>query len=340
MQDCFKLLHFHLGSQIPNIRIVKRRAQRGGAGLCRAGASAAPGWNTSTSAAAWASTTTARRPTSNRASTTRSQEYANDVVYHIQTRVRRSRRAASDDHLGERPRRRRLPQRAGLQRAGRRRPGRTATTMPLDIPPEIASSRCSTWSRPIKNVTARNALESYPRRPAGARHGDEPVHRRLPAARAARPWPRTCSGRSARRSSGWPSRSTTCPRNWKASTRCCRDTYFCNFSLFQSMPDSWAIKQLFPGDADSPARTSGRRGTPCSATSPATSDGKIDQFIDRRDVKTHAAAAPVQRRALLPRRVPDRRLPGNPRRPAQPVRRHERRPRRPRRPAATSCSKR
>ena len=24
------------------------------------------------------------------------------------------------------------------------------------------------------------------------------------------------------------------------------DTYFCNFSVFQSMPDSWAIKQLFP----------------------------------------------------------------------------------------------
>ena len=23
------------------------------------------------------------------------------------------------------------------------------------------------------------------------------------------------------------------------------DTYFCNFSLFQSIPDSWAIKQLF-----------------------------------------------------------------------------------------------
>src|SRR4029078_4888269 len=24
------------------------------------------------------------------------------------------------------------------------------------------------------------------------------------------------------------------------------ETYFCNFSLFQSCPDSWAIKQLFP----------------------------------------------------------------------------------------------
>src|SRR5207244_13362699 len=24
------------------------------------------------------------------------------------------------------------------------------------------------------------------------------------------------------------------------------DTYFCNFSVFQSLPDSWAIDQLFP----------------------------------------------------------------------------------------------
>ena len=24
------------------------------------------------------------------------------------------------------------------------------------------------------------------------------------------------------------------------------DVYFCNFSLFQSVPDSWAIRQVFP----------------------------------------------------------------------------------------------
>ena len=24
------------------------------------------------------------------------------------------------------------------------------------------------------------------------------------------------------------------------------DTYFCNFSVFQSLPDSWALDQLFP----------------------------------------------------------------------------------------------
>jgi arginine decarboxylase len=62
------------------------------------------------------------------------------------------------------------------------------------------------------------------------------------------------------------------------------DTYFCNFSLFQSIPDSWAIKQLFPvmpiHGLDKPPSTHAVLGDiTCD------SDGKIDQFIDRRDVK-------------------------------------------------------
>jgi len=62
------------------------------------------------------------------------------------------------------------------------------------------------------------------------------------------------------------------------------DTYFCNFSLFQSMPDSWAIKQLFPVMPihrlkDEPVR----RGVLADIT--CDSDGKIDAFIDLRDVK-------------------------------------------------------
>jgi len=62
------------------------------------------------------------------------------------------------------------------------------------------------------------------------------------------------------------------------------DTYFCNFSLFQSMPDSWAIKQLFPVMPihrlkEEPTR----RGVLADIT--CDSDGKIDQFIDMRDVK-------------------------------------------------------
>ena len=62
------------------------------------------------------------------------------------------------------------------------------------------------------------------------------------------------------------------------------DTYFCNFSLFQSMPDSWAVKQLFPimpihRLEEEPFRHGILGDISCD------SDGKVDQFIDRRDVK-------------------------------------------------------
>ena len=56
------------------------------------------------------------------------------------------------------------------------------------------------------------------------------------------------------------------------------DRYFCNFSLFQSLPDSWAIDQLFPvmpvHRLDEPPE---RRGTLQDVT--CDSDGKIDRFI-------------------------------------------------------------
>ena len=69
------------------------------------------------------------------------------------------------------------------------------------------------------------------------------------------------------------------------------DTYFCNFSLFQSIPDSWAIKQLFPlmpihRLSEAPTRQAVLGDITCD------SDGKIDQFIDRRDVKRTLALHP------------------------------------------------
>lgn len=56
------------------------------------------------------------------------------------------------------------------------------------------------------------------------------------------------------------------------------DRYFCNFSLFQSLPDSWAIDQLFPIMPvhrldEEPVR----RGTIQDVT--CDSDGKIDRFV-------------------------------------------------------------
>ncbi len=60
------------------------------------------------------------------------------------------------------------------------------------------------------------------------------------------------------------------------------DRYFANFSVFQSLPDSWAIDQLFPIVPihrldEEPTR----RGTIQDVT--CDSDGKIDRFIGGRD---------------------------------------------------------
>jgi arginine decarboxylase len=58
------------------------------------------------------------------------------------------------------------------------------------------------------------------------------------------------------------------------------DRYFCNFSLFQSLPDSWAIDQLFPiMPIHRLTEPPSRRGTLQDIT--CDSDGKIDQFVGR-----------------------------------------------------------
>ena len=62
------------------------------------------------------------------------------------------------------------------------------------------------------------------------------------------------------------------------------DTYFCNFSIFQSLPDAWAIDQLFPimplhRLAEQPTRRAVLADITCD------SDGKIDRFVSQRDVK-------------------------------------------------------
>jgi len=62
------------------------------------------------------------------------------------------------------------------------------------------------------------------------------------------------------------------------------DRYFCNFSLFQSLPDSWAIDQLFPiMPVHRLNEEPTRRGTLQDVT--CDSDGKIDQFVGWRKPK-------------------------------------------------------
>ena len=62
------------------------------------------------------------------------------------------------------------------------------------------------------------------------------------------------------------------------------DIYYCNFSVFQSIPDSWAIDQLFPimplhRLLELPKRNTVIADITCDC------DGKIDHFIDLHDVR-------------------------------------------------------
>lgn len=61
------------------------------------------------------------------------------------------------------------------------------------------------------------------------------------------------------------------------------DKFFCNFSLFQSLPDSWAIDQIFPIIPlqrldEKPDRSATIQDITCD------SDGKIDNFISTRNL--------------------------------------------------------
>lgn len=74
------------------------------------------------------------------------------------------------------------------------------------------------------------------------------------------------------------------PEELEHLERTLSDTYFCNFSVFQSLPDSWAIDHLFPVMPihrllEEPTRRAVLADITCD------SDGKIEHFINRRDVK-------------------------------------------------------
>ena len=83
------------------------------------------------------------------------------------------------------------------------------------------------------------------------------------------------------------------PAEITALTERLSSIYFCNFSVFQSIPDSWAIDQLFPimpihRLAEEPAC----RGVIADIT--CDSDGKIEHFIaDPESGEPHAAVLPL-----------------------------------------------
>src|SRR5213075_2262658 len=283
MGDCLNLLHFHLGSQINNIRNIKGaiielvrvyvELQRMGAGLQMIDVGGGLGVDYDGSKTNFESSINYGL-----------QEYANDVVFHVKeicdqagvdhpTIISESGRAMVAYHsvlvfnvLGW----------SGFAR--------------FDLPQQMTDDERRTMPAPVVNlfdtwqgIDGQNFMEYYhdasiskdavlnlfslgycslEQRSLAERLFFGICHKALEMVRKMEYVPEEFSGLEAMLS----------------------DTYFCNMSIFQSMPDSWAIDHLFPIlpihrlDEEPSCR-----GILADIT--CDSDGKVDRFIDKRDVK-------------------------------------------------------
>jgi arginine decarboxylase len=280
MLDCFKLLHFHLGSQITNIRHVKTAVteaaraytdlKRRGAGLEYIDIGGGLGVDYDGSQTNFESSVNYTL-----------QEYAADVVHHISTVckeadvphpniVSESGRAVVAYHsalvFGV----------LGVSGQG------NGDEVPGELPPE-SEQPLRDLVDTYKNVTSRNVLESF----HDAQQAMDVTMTLFSTGYI------SLEQRALAESMFWAicrkirrlcDQLDFVPEELEGLDTLLSDTYFCNFSLFQSMPDSWAIKQLFPV---MPIHRLNERPTRYAVLGDITcdSDGKIDQFIDRRDVK-------------------------------------------------------
>jgi len=279
MADCLNLLHFHLGSQITNIRQIKAAVNeaarvyvdlaRAGAGLKYLDVGGGLGIDYDGSQTDFESSVNYTL-----------QEYANDVIYHVQnvcdevevphpTIITESGRAIAAYHsvlvfnvLGV----------AGM--------GDT------DVPPEPpadAEQPLIDLQETYRGLTQKNLLESY-------HDAQQALDQALNLfSLGYLSLEQRCVAENlywaiCRRIQKLAGDLDYFPEELEGIDAMLSDTYFCNFSLFQSMPDSWAIKQLFPIMPihrlhEQPLRSAVLGDITCD------SDGKVDAFIDRRDVK-------------------------------------------------------
>ncbi len=279
MQDCLKLLHFHLGSQITNIRIVKgalieaarvyTELAKLGAGLQFMDVGGGLGVDYDGSQTNFESSMNYTL-----------QEYANDVVYHIQT--------VCDDAN--------VPHPTIISESGRAVVAYHSALVfnVLGVSgfgvEKVPSAANPEWEQPLvdlvetyNTITARNALEAFHDAQQALdmalslfNGGYLPLEQRSIAENLF--WA-ICT--KLQRLTQF---MAEVPEDLQNLDEQLSDTYFCNFSLFQSIPDSWAIKQLFPV---MPIHRLNEKPTTHAVLGDITcdSDGKLDRFVDRRDVK-------------------------------------------------------
>jgi len=286
MADCLNLLHFHLGSQITNIRQIKAAVNeavrvyvdlaRAGAGLNYLDVGGGLGIDYDGSQTDFESSVNYTL-----------QEYANDVIYHVQNVcdevnvphpiiVTESGRAIVAYHsvlvfnvLGV----------AGMGEA----------EVPAELPND-AEQPLIDLQETYRSLSAKNLLESY-------HDAQQALDQALNLfSLGYLSLEQRCTAENlywaiSRRIQKQARELDYFPEELEGIEAMLSDTYFCNFSLFQSMPDSWAIKQLFPVMPihrldEEPTRHAVLGDITCD------SDGKVDAFIDRRDVKRTLALHP------------------------------------------------
>lgn len=290
MADCFKLLHFHLGSQITNIRHVKGamvEAARAYADLAKRGAGlefldvgGGLGVDYDGSQTNFESSVNYTL-----------QEYANDVIYHVMTIcdevgvphphvISESGRAVVAYHsalvfgvLGV------STQGNGLASLENPETVSGATEDADDDEPQPLTDLRDTH----RNLSVRNVLESF----HDAQQSLDTIMTLFGTGYLSldrRAQAETLFFAICHKIRRLIEQMEFVPEELQGLDATLSDTYFCNFSLFQSIPDSWAINQLFP---IMPIHRLQERPTRPAVLGDITcdSDGKIDQFIDRRDVK-------------------------------------------------------
>ena len=277
--DCIKLIHFHLGSQITNIRHIKSSLKEVGryySELLKEGCNieyidvgGGLGVDYDGSRSTFASSANYSV-----------QEYANDVVYHILEICQAEE----------------LPHPNIISESGRAMTAYHSilvfnvldvTTFPdwqnsIEIgedAPEVVKEMHDVLSL----TSNKNIIESW----HDALHLKEEVNSQFllglisleERARAENIYWGIC-----RKIQSLAGRLKYMPDELKNLKKDLADKYFCNFSIFQSLPDSWAIDQVFPVVPiqrlnEEPTRDATLEDITCD------SDGKIDLFIGERNTE-------------------------------------------------------
>ncbi len=273
IKNCIRLIHFHLGSQITNIRRIKNSLKEVGrfyAELCKAGCpidhidvGGGLGIDYDGSRSTYASSTNYTV-----------QEYANDVVYHVLESCR------END----------LPHPNIISESGRAMTAYHSilvfnvldvTSFPewsdqIEIPenaPEIVEEIYDV----LENTSNKNLSESW----HDATHLKDEIHNQfllgLITLRDRALCERIYWGIS-RKVEKLSQRLKYMPDEIATLRKNLADKYFCNFSIFQSVPDSWAIDQVFPvlpiqRLTEEPTRNATLEDITCD------SDGRLDLFI-------------------------------------------------------------